>query len=175
MTRGGSAAFRRVVVGAALVALPLGADAGQLQQAPTAYPLCTAESLAGLPWTHPAFGKQLPGIALRNLSLSICRVAGFPTLRAYTSSGRIAPITFVRKPFIDTHTFAYSVTPGSAVFFALYGQAPKGEFDRSCVGVTQVDVTLPADNRPIDVIISSGTCGGRMYYSQMFPVSELMR
>ncbi len=129
--------------------------------------------LAGFPWTHAAFGKAIPGIALRNMSLSICRVAGYPELRAYTSTGRPAPVRFVRRPFIDTRVYAYTVTPGSAVFFAFYGQAPSGEFDRSCVGIAQVDVILPGERDAIDVTMSTGTCGGRMSYSQLFPVSEL--
>jgi hypothetical protein len=144
-----------------------------LQQPPTGYPLCTAATLAGFPWTHPAFGKSIPGIALRNMSLRTCRVAGYPKLRAYTPSGRPAAVRFERQPFIDTRIYAYSVTPGSAVFFALYGHPPSGDFDRSCVGIAQVDVVLPGDLRAIDVTISTGTCGGRMFYSQMFPASEL--
>jgi len=147
----------------------------ELQQPPTSYPLCTAASLAGFPWTHPAFGKHIPGIALRNMSLETCRVAGYPELRAYTLSGQPAKIRFERAPFIDTRVYAYSVTPGSALFFALYGHPPRGEFDRNCVGIVQLDVFLPQDQHPIDVTISSGTCGGRMSYSQIFPVSELSR
>jgi hypothetical protein len=34
-------------------------------------------------------------------------------------------------------------------------------------------VFLPNDPRAIDVTLSTGTCGGRMSYSQMFPVAEL--
>jgi hypothetical protein len=151
--------------------VPSGAT--QLQGEPADYPPCTAASLAGFPWTHPAFGKQIPGIALRNMSLAICRIAGFPELRAYASTGRPAKIVFERKPFIDTRVYAYSVTPGAAVFFAFYGTAPRGEFDRSCIGITQLDVTLPGDHQAIDVTLSTGTCGGRMSYSQIFPVSEL--
>jgi hypothetical protein len=147
----------------------------ELQQPPTSYPLCTAQTLAGFPWTHPAFGKSIPGIALRNMSLATCRVAGFPSLRAYVASGRPAPVRFERQPFIDTRLYAYSVTPGSAVFFTLYGHPPSGEFDRNCVGISQVDVLLPGEDRPIDVTMSTGTCGGRMSYSQIFPVSELAR
>lgn len=171
----GSARHRAVQVAvlAALCAAP--GRAGQLQQPPTSYPLCTSSDLAAFPWTHPAYGKQIPGIALRNMSLSICRVAGFPKVRAYVSTGQLAPIRFVRKPFIDTRIYAYSVTPGSAVFFALYGNAPHGEYDRSCVGINQLDIVLPQDNRAIDVAISTGTCGGTINYSQMFPVSELAR
>ncbi len=150
-----------------------GAAASQLQQPPTSYPLCTANSLAGFPWTHPAFGHAVPGIALRNMSLETCRVAGYPELRAYVASGARAPIEFVRAPFLDTRIYAYTVVPGAAVFFALYGHPPRGEFDRSCVGITQVDVTLPDDTRAIDVTMSTGTCGGRMSYSQLFPASEL--
>jgi hypothetical protein len=149
--------------------------AAQLQQAPTSYPLCTADQLAGFPWTHPAFGKQIPGIALRNMSLAICRVAGYPTLRAYELSGKPAPIRFEPTPFIDKRIYAYSVIPGTAVFFAFYGHPPKNEFDRSCVGITQLDVLLPNGRRSIDVTLSTGTCGGRMSYSQMFPVAELAR
>jgi hypothetical protein len=158
-----------------IVRLAVGAPsgAGQLEQPPTFYPPCTAGALAGFPWTHPAFGKSIPGIALRNMSLSTCRVAGYAELRAYTSTGAPAPVRFERRPFIDKRIYAYSVRPGSAVFFAFYGQAPKGEFDRSCVGITQVDVLLPGDRHPIDVTLSTGTCGGRMSYSQMFPASEL--
>jgi hypothetical protein len=151
----------------------LPAAGAQLQQAPTSYPLCTADQLAGFPWTHPAYGKQIPGIALRNMSLSICRIAGYPALRAYAATGRPAPIRFARAPFIDKRVYAYSVIPGAAMFFALYGRAPHGEFDRSCVGITQVDVFLPDERRPIDVTLSTGTCGGTMSYSQIFPVSEL--
>jgi len=147
--------------------------AAQLQQPPTSYPLCTADQLAGFPWTHPAFGKQIPGVALRNMSLAICRIAGYPTLHAYQSSGEAAPIRFERKPFIDKRIYAYSVVPGAAVFFAFYGHPPKGEFDRNCVGITQLDVLLPDGGRSIDVTLSTGTCGGRMSYSQMFPVEEL--
>jgi len=157
----------------ALCAVPGTAVGAQLQQPPPSYPLCTAEQLAGFPWTHPAYGKQLPGIALRNMSLEICRVAGYPTLRAYESSGERAPIRFERTPFIDKRIYAYSVLPGAAVFFALYGHPPKGEFDRSCTGLMQLDVFLPNDPRAIDVTLSTGTCGGRMSYSQMFPVAEL--
>jgi hypothetical protein len=166
-------ALRWIAAATLLSACAAPGAAAQLQQVPADYPPCTAAVLAGFPWTHPAFGKQLPGIALRNMSLAICRVAGFPALRAYTSSGKLAPIVFVRKPFIDTQTYAYSVTPGSAVFFAFYGNAPSGEFDRSCVGITQVNVVIEGQHDPIDVTMSSGTCGGRMYYSQIFPVSEL--
>jgi len=147
--------------------------ATQLQGPPTSYPLCTAAALAGFPWTHPAFGKSIPGIALRNMSLSTCRVAGYPSLRAYVASGRVAPIRLERRPFIDKRMYAYSVIPGAAVFFAFYGHAPSGEFDRSCVGITQVDVFVPGDREAIDVTISTGTCGGSMSYSQMFPVAEL--
>jgi hypothetical protein len=154
---------------------PQPAAAAQLQGAPASYPLCTADQLAGFPWTHPAFGKQLPGIALRNMSLEICRVAGYPTLRAYESSGEPAPIRFERTPFIDQRIYAYSVVPGAAVFFALYGHPPRGEFDRSCLGITQLDVLLPNDPHAIDVTLSSGTCGGRLSYSQLFPVAELAR
>jgi hypothetical protein len=148
-------------------------DAGQLEQPPTSYPLCTADAVAGFPWTHPAFGKSIPGIAVRNMSLSTCRVAGYPTVRAYTSTGAVAPVRFERQPFIDKRIYAYSVNPGAAVFFAMYGHPPKGEFDRSCVGINQIDVFLPGERQAIDVTISTGTCGGRMSYSQMFPVSEL--
>jgi hypothetical protein len=149
--------------------------ASQLQGPPTSYPLCTAGVLAGFPWTHPAFGKSIPGVALRNMSLATCRVAGYPQLRAYVASGRPAPIRFERQPFIDKRLYAYSVTPGAAVFFAFYGHPPSGEFDRSCVGITQLDVIVPGGREAIDVTLSSGTCGGRMSYSQMFPVSELAR
>ncbi len=173
----GSAWRSAVRLAVALLAVPFAepATAGQLQQPPASYPLCTSDDLAAFPWTHPAYGKQIPGIALRNMSLSICRVAGFPQLRAYESTGRLARIRFVRKPFIDTRIYAYSVTPGSAVFFALYGNAPHGEYDRNCVGITQLDIVLPDDLRAIDVTISTGTCGGTINYSQMFPVSELQR
>ncbi len=147
--------------------------AAELQQPPTSYPLCTATELAGFPWMHVAYGKAIPGIALRNMSLSICRAVGFPELRAYTESGKQAAIRFERRPFLDTKLFAYTVTPGSAVFFAFYGEPPSGEFDRNCVGITQLDIVLTGDRRAIDVTISSGTCGGRMFYSQIFPVSEL--
>lgn len=150
-----------------------GAQASQLEQAPSYYPLCTADQVAGFPWTHVAYGKSIPGIALRNMSLSICRVAGYPDLRAYLSTGARAPVRFEREPFIDKRIYAYSVIPGAAVFFALYGHRPSGEFDRSCVGITQLDIFLPNDRRPIDVTLSTGTCGGRMSYSQMFPVTEL--
>ncbi len=168
--------FRAIAVALGLILLSAGRlAAGQLQQPPTSYPLCTSASLAGFPWTHPAFGKQIPGIALRNMTLSTCHVAGYPRLRAYTASGRLAPIRFERRPFIDTRIYAYSVTPGSAVFFAFYGNPPSGEFDRSCVGITQVDLTLPDDRGPIDVTISTGTCGGTINYSQIFPVAELSR
>ena len=163
----------RIGVALALFAAAAPAAAAQLEQPPTSYPLCTAAELAGFPWTHPAFGKSIPGIALRNMSLSTCRVAGYPELRAYASTGRVAPIRFERKPFIDKRIYAYSVTPGAAVFFALYGHPPSGEFDRNCIGITQLDVRLPADRTAIDVTVSTGTCGGRMSYSQMFPVSEL--
>ncbi len=149
------------------------ANGSELQQPPADYPLCTAASLAGFPWTHPAFGKQLPGVALRNMTLATCRIAGYPTLRAYGSAGKALALRFERRPFIDDTVYAYSVTPGSAVFFALYGQPPKGEFDRSCVAIAQLDVTLPGDDRSIDVTLSTGTCGGRMSYSQIFPVAEL--
>jgi hypothetical protein len=148
-------------------------EASQLQQAPGYYPLCTSDQLAGFPWTHAAYGKSIPGIALRNMSLSICRVVGYPELRAYLSTGQLAPIQFERAPFIDKHIYAYSVIPGAAVFFAFYGHPPSGEFDRSCMGITQLDIVLPNDRRPVDVTLSTGTCGGRMSYSQMFPVSEL--
>jgi hypothetical protein len=162
------------IAGAALVlAVAAPAGAAQLQQPPTSYPLCTAAELAGFPWTHPAFGKDIPGIALRNMSLAACRVAGYPELRAYVSSGQVAAIRFERAPFIDKQIYAYSVLPGAAVFFAFYGHPPSGEFDRSCVGITQLDVFVPGDRRAIDVTLSTGTCGGRMSYSQMFPVSEL--
>jgi hypothetical protein len=118
---------------------------------------------------------MIPGIALRNMSLSSCRAVGFPQLRAYIASGRPAAIRFERAPFLDKRIYAYTVTPGSAVFFALYGHPPKGEFDRDCVGITQVDIVLTGDRLPIDVTLSTGTCGGRMSYSQIFPVSELAR
>ncbi len=107
------------------------------------------------------------------MTLSACRVAGFPTVRAYEATGRLAPVRIERHMFADTKIYAYTVTPGSAVFFALYGNAPKGEYDRSCVGISQIDVVLPRDSRAIDVTIATGTCGGRMTISQMFPVSEL--
>jgi hypothetical protein len=107
------------------------------------------------------------------MSLTTCRVAGYVRLRAYTSSGAAAAIDFVRTPFLDTRTYAYTVTPGAAVFFTLYGQPPRGEFDRSCVGIAQIDIRLPEDTEPIDVTLSTGTCGGRMSYSQMFPAAEL--
>jgi hypothetical protein len=109
------------------------------------------------------------------MSLATCRVAGYPGLTAYESSGRQANIRFERQPFIDKRIYAYSVNPGSAVFFTFYGHPPSGEFDRSCVGVNQVDILLPQDQHRIDVTISTGTCGGRMSYSQMFPVGELAR
>ena len=85
----------------------------------------------------------------------------------------VAPIRFERAPFIDKTIYAYTIIPGAAAFFALYGHAPSGEFDRSCMGITQLDIFLPNDRLPIDVTLSTGTCGGRMSYSQMFPVSEL--
>jgi hypothetical protein len=107
------------------------------------------------------------------MSLSTCRVAGYPALRAHTMTGALAPVRFERQPFIDKRIYAYSVTPGSAVFFTFYGHPPKGEFDRSCVGINQLDVFVPGDPHAIDVTISTGTCGGRMSYSQMFPASEL--
>ncbi len=163
----------RIVLALGLLAAAAPGSAAQLQQPPTSYPLCTAAALAGFPWTHAAFGKSIPGIALRNMSLAICRVAGYPELRAYVPSGRPAPIRFERTPFIDKRIYAYSVLPGSAVFFALYGHPPKGEFDRSCVGIMQLDVFMPGDRHAIDVTVSTGTCGGRMSYSQIFPVSEL--
>ncbi len=156
-----------------VIAVGRAGSASELAQPPTSYPLCTAASLAGFPWTHPAFGKQLPGIALRNMTLSTCRVVGFPELRAYDMAGKRVPIRFERRPFIDTKEYAYRVTPGAAVFFALYGHPPHGEFDRDCVGITQIDVVLAADTHAIDVTMSSGTCGGRMSYSQIFPVAEL--
>jgi hypothetical protein len=162
----------RVAV-ALLLTLSAGGSAAELQQPPTSYPLCTAASLAGFPWTHRAFGKSIPGIGLRNITLETCRVAGYPQVRAYTTSGQLADIRFERQPFIDTKIYAYSVTPGAAVFFALYGHPPRGEFDRSCLGIGQVDVTLPQATRPIDITMSTGTCGGRMSYSQIFPVGEL--
>jgi hypothetical protein len=175
--RSASLCRAQLAVATALTLLGAAAASGasQLQQPPTSYPLCTAAALAGFPWTHPAFGKSIPGIALRNMSLSTCRVAGYPELRAYLATGRVAPIRFERQPFIDKRIYAYSVTPGAAVFFTFYGRAPSGEFDRSCVGITQLDVVLPGDPHAIDVTISTGTCGGRMSYSQMFPVSELTR
>jgi hypothetical protein len=166
---------RLIALVCGLLAAPAPGGAAQLEQPPTHYPLCTAAVLAGFPWTHPAFGKSIPGIALRNMSLATCRVAGYPELRAYLSSGRTAPVRFERRPFIDKRIYAYSVTPGSAVFFALYGHPPKGEFDRSCMGITQFDVFVTGDRAAIDVTDSAGTCGGRMSYSQMFPVSELAR
>jgi hypothetical protein len=164
---------RRIALGVLVIVCARSSGAAQLQQPPADYPPCAPAALAGFPWTHTAFGRDVPGIALRNMSLTICRVAGFPTLRAYTLSGHLAPIVFERKPFIDTRIYAYSITPGSAVFFAFYGNAPRGEFDRSCVGITQVDVVLPGQHDAIDVTMSSGTCGGRMFYSQVFPISEL--
>ncbi len=150
------------------------AGAFELAQPPTYYPPCTAASLAGFPWIHRAFGHAIPGIALRNISLHSCRVAGFPAVRAYQADGTRANLQVQHQMFIDTKIFAYTVTPGSAVFFALYGQAPHGEFDRSCVGISQFDV-LVGDRRPIDVVVASGTCGGRLTLSQMFPVAELSR
>jgi hypothetical protein len=116
---------------------------------------------------------MIPGIALRNMSLATCRVAGFPTLHAYAPSGQPLAIRFERRPFIDTVLYAYSVTPGAAVFFALYGDPPRGEFDRDCVGIDQIDVTLPGADHAIGVTMSTGTCGRHMSYSQIFPVSEL--
>ncbi len=107
------------------------------------------------------------------MTLATCRIAGYPRLRAYGDSGRQLPLVFVRAPFIDTHVYAYSVRPGAAVFFAMYGKAPRNEFDRSCVGIAQVDVRVPHDDTPIEVTMSTGTCGGRISYSQIFPVSEL--
>jgi hypothetical protein len=157
-----------------LVALSVAsARPAELQLPPADYPLCKANSLAGFPWIHPAFGKKIPGIALRNMTLETCRVAGFPRLRAYGDAGQILPIDFVRVPFIDTRIYAYSVRPGAAVFFTMYGKAPRNEFDRTCTSIAQVDVRVPQDDTPIDVTISTGTCGGRISYSQMFPVSEL--
>jgi hypothetical protein len=162
-------------VGGLLILLVVGwGSASELQQQPTSYPLCTAASLAGFPWTHPAYGKEIPGIALRNMSLATCRVAGYPELRAFAATGERIDVRFVRVPFIDKQLFAYSVTPGNAVFFALYGRPPRNEFDRTCVGIGQIDVTLPGDDRSIDVTMSTGTCGGQLSYSQIFPVSELM-
>lgn len=168
--RRGAAAL---ALGYVLLAGPAPGAAAELQQPPTSYPLCTAASLAGFPWTHPAFGKSIPGIALRNMSLQTCRVAGYPELRAYGEGGGPAAIRFERRPFIDTQLYAYAVTPGAAVFFTLYGRRPRGDFDRSCVGITQVDVMLPNDRHAIGVTVSTGTCGGSMQYSQMFPVGEL--
>ena len=156
----------------ALIVCRTGA-ASELQQLPTSYPLCTAASLAGFPWLHRAFGRSLPGIALRNMSLSTCRVAGYPALRAFQTSGQPAHLEFMRTPFIDQRIYAYSVTPGAAVFFTLYGHPPHGEFDRSCVGIGQLDIVLPGDVHAIDVVVSTGTCGGRMSFSQFFPVGEL--
>jgi len=171
--RGGAIAVAAAAAFTYTSVTPDCAAAAQLQQPPTSYPLCTADSLAGFPWTHHAFGHAIPGIALRNMTLSTCRVAGYPEVRAYEASGRPAAVDFVRTPFLDRYIYAYTVVPGAAVFFAFYGQAPKGEFDRNCVGITQVDVTLPDDTRAIDITMSTGTCGGRMSVSQMFPVSEL--
>jgi hypothetical protein len=129
--------------------------------------------LAGFPWTHPAFGKSIPGIALRNMTLSTCRVAGFPEIRAYEPSGRLANIAVKRSFFLDSKLYAYAVTPGAAVFFALYGNPPRGEFDRDCVGIGQIDVRLPGSDRPIDVTLATGTCGRRLTVSQFFPAAEL--
>lgn len=149
------------------------AGASELQQPPTSYPLCTGIQLAGFPWTHKAFGRAIPGIGLRNMSLSICRVAGFPRVRVYESTGRLARIRIERHMFADTKIYAYTVTPGSAVFFAFYGNPPRGEFDRSCIGISQIDILLPDDAHPIDVTLASGTCGDHMTVSQMFAAGEL--
>ncbi len=173
------AAFRPALVAATIglagVVPGLNVRAAELEQSPSHYPPCTGETLAGFPWTHQAFGKSIPGIALRNVTLAPCRVAGFPQIRAYETTGQLALLHIEQKMFIDTTIYAYTVTPGSAVFFALYGQAPRGQFDRSCVGIGQIDVLLPGDRQPIDVTVASGTCGGRLTESQIFPVAELAR
>ena len=75
--------------------------------------------------------------------------------------------------FADDRIYAYTVTPGAALFFALYGNPPRGEFDRTCIGIGQVDIVLPGDSRAIDVTLASGTCGGKLTVSQIFPVGEL--
>lgn len=145
----------------------------ELAQAPVSYPLCAANALAGFPWTHPAFGKRLPGIALRNMTLSTCRIIGFPRIEAFSDDGRHLSLQIDRRMFADTKPFAYSVTPGSAVFFALYGNPPRGEFDQTCVGIARYDVRILHDPNPIKITIATGTCGGRLTVSQIFPVGEL--
>jgi hypothetical protein len=107
------------------------------------------------------------------MTLAPCRVAGFPLVRAYEPTGRPAKIQIERRMFADDRIYAYTVMPGSAVFFALYGNPPHGEYDRSCVGIGQVDIVLPGDTRAIDVTLASGTCGGKLTVSQIFPVAEL--
>jgi hypothetical protein len=161
---------------ALLLALCLGATAvgARAADAPViGVPACTGLELAPEPWTHREYGRDIPGVALRNTSLRTCRVAGFPAVRFYLTTGKLARVKVVQKYLLDNRTYTYVIVPGNSAFFAMYGQPPNGEFDRSCQGFSQADIKLPANARWIQLDLNSGTCGGIMTVSQIFPIDDL--
>lgn len=160
---------------AALVA-PLGAGArSEIAVAPRLYPPCLARDVAGLPWTHRAYGRDIPGVAIRNLSLATCSIWGFPKIRVYDIDDSTIATTLAKKTLFDKNpNIVYAIEPAQAAFFAFYGHAGNGPFDRSCALYNRIAVFLASDpNHGIDVTMNAGTCGKRFTVSQIFTVAEL--
>jgi hypothetical protein len=107
---------------ALFLALCLGATAvcARAADAPViGVPACTGLELAPEPWTHREYGHDIPGVALRNTSLRTCRVAGFPAVRFYLTTGKLARVKVVQKYLLDNRTYTYVIVPGNSAFFAI--------------------------------------------------------
>jgi hypothetical protein len=163
-----------LVLGALVVSMLGPARAAEIPVDANRYLRCRADQLGALPWTHRAYGHDIPGIALRNMSLSICRIWGIPSVTVYDSDGKPVKVTFTRKVLFDKQPdIVYAIAPSQAVFFAFYGQAGNGPFDRSCALYNQLGITPASADAPIPLTMNAGTCGHHFTISQVFPVAEL--